>query len=272
MRSEAQTRDKSALLVLWQQPSTRAMIPVGELSYDEREYQFAYLPGVEVIKGFRPLLGFKDLAKTYVSEELFPLFRERVLDPSRPDFGRLLHELDLDLASATPWELLARTGGGSEGDTLQVTPFPKPDGAGWSCTFLAAGVRYFKEKSVRIAGGATEVYADAAYEEILGALRPGDPLKVEREVGNEYNADARVLLTERGDAVGYVPDWLARFTSQYFVDGTSLRAKVVQTNDRHAGWHLRLMVCAQSDEPYSSAADRLKAGESLQYGAETIHS
>ena len=265
MRSEVQTRQPSALLVLWQQPATRAMIPVAELSFDGAEYRFTYLPTVDTVPGFRPLLGFKDFSKTYVSDELFPLFRERVLDPTRPDFDRVVHELDLDLADATPWELLMRTGGGSEGDTLQVTPFPRPDGDGWACTFLASGVRYFREKSVRTAHRTTDVYSDEEFEVIIGSLEQGEALSIEREVGNSYNQDARVLVTAAGHAVGYLPDWLARFTAPYLQDGTEFHANVVRVNDARAGWHLRLMVAAYASESFVEAAARLRVGGSLDY-------
>lgn len=133
---------ETELLVIWQQPSTRAMIPVGVLKFDGETYAFEYLLNVAHVAEFRPLLGFRDLTKRYESDELFPLFHERVMDPTRPDFVRVLDELSLDPASATPWEQLVRSGGSSEGDTLQVTPFPRESTEGWTCTALAAGVRY----------------------------------------------------------------------------------------------------------------------------------
>lgn len=269
MQHDVLARQDSELLVLWQQPSTRAMIPVGELSFDGREYKFEYLAGADQIPGFRPLLGFKDFAKTYRSDELFPLFEERILDPARSDFDQVVHELKLDLATATPWELLVRTGGGSEGDTLQVTPFPKPEGSGWACTFLASGVRYFREKSVLTARGATEVYSAADFEAALGALSPGDSLSVERELGNSYNPHARVLLTEAGRPVGYLPDWLARFTATYLDDGTQIEAEVLRVNDAEAGWHLRLLVCAKASEGYDVANSRLRSGAVLKYGVDS---
>lgn len=268
MQHDVLARQDSALLVLWQQPSTRAMIPIGELSFDGQQYTFNYLPAAEQLPGFRPLLGFKDFAKTYTSDELFPLFHERVLDPARSDFDQMLHELDLDLATATPWELLVRTGGGSEGDTLQVTPLPKPEGSGWSCTFLASGVRYFREKSVQTARGFTQIHSDGSFEDVLSSLRPGDPLSVEREVGNDYNPHARVLLTQADHPVGYMPDWLARFTAPFFDDGTEVQADVLRVNEPDAGWHLRLLVHMTASESFESANTRLRDGAALNYGVD----
>ena len=135
-RSADDVATVTELLVVWQQPSTRAMIPVGVLTFDGETYTFEYLPNVAGVDEFRPLLGFRDLAETYESDELFSLFRERVLDPTRPDFARVLDGLSLDPASATPWEQLVRSGGSSEGDTLQVTPIPRKHEACWTCSGL----------------------------------------------------------------------------------------------------------------------------------------
>lgn len=109
------------LLVTWLQPSTRVRIPVGVLAFDGLLYTFEYLPSVAEIEEFRPLLGFRDFTVTYESDELFPLFLERVLKTSRPDFLHVLKDLKIDPDSATPWEQLVCSGGSSEGDTLSVT-------------------------------------------------------------------------------------------------------------------------------------------------------
>lgn len=255
----------SELLVLWQDPSTRAMVPIGVLSFDGDVYGFEYLPAAAKQEGFRPLLGFRDLDRKYESETLFPLFEERVLDPTRPDFSRVIDELALDESEATPWELLVRTGGTSEGDTLQVTPFPHRTDSGWAVLFLAAGLRYFQTKSVTTASGATQIYEEAEFERVLDSLHPGDSLVVTREVGNTYNPDAQLLFTEHGDVVGYLPDWLARFTAPCFDDGIELRARVAQVNGPSAGWHLRLMVGASAPESFARAEERLRDGDVLRY-------
>ncbi len=115
------TAAATRLLVTWERPSTRARIPVGVLAFDGLLYTFEYLSSVADVEEFRPLLGFPILAETYESEELFPLFLERVLKPSRPDFLHVLKDLKIDPDSATPWLQLVRSGGSSEGDTLAVT-------------------------------------------------------------------------------------------------------------------------------------------------------
>ncbi|QWL30912.1 hypothetical protein [Rathayibacter toxicus] len=250
---------QTELLVVWQQPSTRAMIPVGVLTFDGKTYAYEYLPNVAHVAEFRPLLGLRDLTKSYKSDELFPLFRERVLDPTRPDFVRVLDELSLDPASATPWEQLVRSGGSSEGDTLQVTPFPRESAEGWTCTALVAGVRYLAKKTVESAEGWTRFYSDVELETLVGGLVPGQPLRVIAEVGNKYNPDAQLFFTADDDPVGYVPDWLAKLTAPCLLGGTNVRAVVDRVNGLSAGWHLRVLVTLHVSEPFAELENRLDA-------------
>ena len=245
------------LLVVWQQPSTRAMIPVGVLAFDGETYTFEYVANVEGVDEFRPLLGFGDLAKTYESEELFPLFRERILDSTRPDFTRVLDALSLDPASTTPWEQLVGSGGSSEGDTLQVTPFPLEHEAGWTCTVLVAGVRYPAKKSVKTAVGETRRYSDLELEEVLERLVPGQSLRVLQEVGNDYNPKAQLLFTEQDEFIGYLPDWLAKLTAPCVEDGVGVAATIDRVNAASAGWHLRVLVTLVVEESFEELRPRI---------------
>ncbi len=254
------------LVVLWQQPTTRAMIPVGLLGFDGRTYRFEYLSAAATAEGFRPLLGFKDLGVAYKSDELFPLFHERIMDPSREDFVRVLEDLQLDPSTATPWEQLVYTGGGSEGDTLQVTPLPSADEGGWTCAVLASGLRYLQTKSVRSELGESPVYSEDEFEAVLMSLSPGDRLTVRREIGNDYNPDAMLLFTKEGHLVGYLPDWLARFIAPSMKAGDPWPiARVERVNSPAAGWHLRLVVSVKGSESIEVAAKRLRAGGALDY-------
>lgn len=254
------------LVVLWQQPTTRAMIPVGLLGYDGAKYRFEYLQAATSAEGFRPLLGFKDLGAHYESEELFPLFHERIMDPTRDDFDHVLEGLQLDPRTATPWEQLVFSGGGSEGDTLQVTPLPCEEEHGWSCTALASGLRYLQMKSVRSVLGDSPIYTEDEFESILSALTPGDPLIVRREIGNDYNPDALLLFTVDQNLIGYLPDWLARFVAPVLPQGDRWEiARVARVNSADVGWHLRLVIKLTGTEAFGDAVERLRSGGALAY-------
>lgn len=265
---QAGTREDAIteLLVTWQQPETRAMLPVARLSFDGESYRFNYLPAAKSIRGFRPLIGFKDVEKSYESGELFPLFQERVLDPARDDFERVVTELDLDPASATPWEQLVRSGGGSEGDTLQVTPLPHEDHEEWTCTALVAGLRYFQMKSVRTELGETPVYSADGFEAVLNSLEIGSSLVVRKEIENVYNPDALLLFTPDGDVLGYLPDWVARLTTAARIAGGADPAvRVERVNTLDSGWHLRVLVSIRWDRTVGQLVTQLRSGELFSY-------
>lgn len=253
------------LLVKWQQPSTRALRPIGVLSFDGEAYRFSYLPAVHTLEGFRPLVGFPDLTERYESSTLFTLFKERVLDPSRPDYARYVTELDLDPKHATPWELLTRSGGETAGDTLQLQPFPRRTAKGWGCRAMVAGVRHLALKEVDLGWKRSGLYSSEGLEELLAGLHAGDELHVTREVGNSWEPAASLLVTGSGDAVGYLPNWLARLAEPLTYSGSDrCRAHVARVNPRDAGWHLRVLFDLEVDEPYEDAYKRLVHGEVLQ--------
>lgn len=120
----------------------RAWFPISRLDADvgNDEYMFAYTQGAleAVEKGeFRPLLAFPDMRQQYESRELFPLFKNRVLDPKRKDFAEYINWLALDANHRDPIEILALTGGERQTDSLEV--FPKLEKAAdntFSCRFF----------------------------------------------------------------------------------------------------------------------------------------
>lgn len=227
------------LLVCWQHPATRAIEPVGVLSYAGKLYQFQYLVRAAEVDGFPGLLGFDDLTGTYVSEELFPFFSQRVMDPRRPDYQRYVTELSLT-GEDTPWELLARTHGKREGDTILVFPVPHAEERGWQCSFLVHGIRHMMRKSVSVDGEDRGSYSSDEMELMLESLRAGDQLLLSPEPTNAWSETAVLVLDDARRPIGYVPDLLAPAVSAALQAG-EVRLTVERTNPRAAGWHLRVL-------------------------------
>lgn len=234
------------LVVCWQHPTTRAIEPVGLLSYTGREYRFVYLARASEVEGFIPLLGFPDLTREYESDELFALFAQRVMDPRRPDFSRYLQELAVSEEESTPWELLARTQGQREGDTILLYPVPEADDEGWHCHYLVHGVRYMAQKSVPVGGKQLGPYSSQELEQVLSELRVGDPLELCPEPTNEWSPGAILVLDSRGRPIGYLPDLLTDVVERSQGNG-SLRSTVEKVNGPEAGWHLRVLVRLDAD-------------------------
>jgi hypothetical protein len=66
---------------------------------EESYYRFRYTGGAlsaERETGMKPLVAFPDFHRQYESPELFLLFKNRVISPSRKDFAEYLGWLDLD--------------------------------------------------------------------------------------------------------------------------------------------------------------------------------
>jgi len=215
--------DATSLLVCWQDPETRTYHAVALLGHARGEYVFKYLAAANTISGFRPLLGFPDLGLTYRSPALFPLFSERVLDPSRPDRPAMLRALNLP-EQAGPLEFLARSGGRRGGDTLEVLPVPTV-GTDWrtACTFLVHGVRY-----------------QPGAEATLARLTPGDQLHLEAEPTNPKDLRA-VLVTSDGTPLGWVPNPLLDYV-HVVLSQAEPQVRVVRANGPEVGHHMRLLV------------------------------
>jgi len=235
------------LVVTWQHPDSRDVSPVGLLSFDGTTYVFEYLKTATQVDGFPLLLGFPDVERTYRSEDLFPLFAQRAMDPRRPDFQRYVEDLGLS-EDATPWEQLSRSGGTRQGDTLQLFPAPRYGPSGWVCYILVHGMRYLLEKSVVVNGEDHEKYEADEFERIISELRVGEALVVEHETTNRVSSHALIATTTSHLPLGWIPDWFAgevfdlqaQSALEFFVD---------RVNPAEAGWHMRLVAKMQADCP-----------------------
>jgi hypothetical protein len=219
----------------WDAETTRLLVtekdesglyrPVGFLAAVNRDgditYRFAYLEAAVRRPSFRPLLGFRDVARSYESTGLFPLFAERIMDPRRPDRPMFLAALDL-ADEATPLEVLARSGGQRAGDGILLTPVPRVEGDGrTSCVFLVHGIRH-------LAGAAERV----------DALRPGDRLRIAPEPKNPANPRALLVTEQTNRPLGWVPDALLEYVHQVH----EAVLTVVRVNAPEVGTRLRLLV------------------------------
>lgn len=204
------------LLVSRQDPTTRLFTRVGELSRAGDGYVFTYDNGIT-----RALPGLP-LGRDHRSTNLFPVFAERILSPSRPDRRMTLAQLDLD-AGAEPFEVLARSGGRRTGDTYELTPIPEPGPV--SLLFLVHGVSHLPKTG----------------QECVDSLRAGDALELVREPGNPVNPQA-IQVTRMGMPIGYVPDPLIDIVARVLGADHGPRLSVARVNPRDAGFHMRILV------------------------------
>src|ERR1700756_2593591 len=79
--------------------------PVGE------QYRLRYTKGAEQVEGFDGFARMQDLQSEFISSELFPLLKNRVLPRNRPEFASYASWLGRDKESLDFFEELAVTGG-----------------------------------------------------------------------------------------------------------------------------------------------------------------
>lgn len=190
--------------------------PVGRLDRRETGYRFCYTHGAQELEGFRPFAGMPDLQGVYEADELFPLFANRVLAPSRPEYDALFVWSDLDRSSPDPIALLGVTGGRRATDSYEVFPEPQPDVEGrYVSKFFLHGLRHREREAI----------------DHVTTLSPGQRLELRQEQNNEFDPNA-VAVDSEGLHIGYVPRYLARDIRLLLGHGASgdIRVSVVRVN------------------------------------------
>lgn len=196
-------------------------------------YEFTYLAAVTERAGFVPIVGFRDLHRTYSSERLFPSFAERVMSAKRPDRPQYLESLDLAV-DADAWEILAASGGHREGDPIELISLPEYDQAtgATKAHFLAHGARYRSGEA----------------SNFITSLSPGDQLILRPEPTNPVDPNA-IQIVGGGLHLGFVPSPLSGY-ARSVLDAGDCSLTVVRANPPETHPHLRLLLALEgrSDE------------------------
>jgi hypothetical protein len=178
------------LYLAWQDQDTRRWLPVSCLTYDGRLFRFYYTKGAEVSKNFMPFGRMTDLKAVYESEQLFPLFENRLLSPKRPEYKEFITWLDISDDLVDPFAVLALTGGIRGTDNLEVFPCPKPINGKYEVKFFNHGLRYASDEAV----------------ERVRNLATGDKLFLMHDLQNSHDFFALALRTDDpATIIGYCP-------------------------------------------------------------------
>lgn len=186
----------NALFVAWRPAAPHeGWRPVGRLEHEHGLYRFFYTQGAKK-PGFRPFAQMDQLDQVYESEELFPVFANRLLSESRPEYEDFLRWGGFDAANPPdPIVILGVTEGLRQTDAIEVFPCPQPDGEGcYLNKFFLHGIRWLP---------------DAALERI-GRLNEEERLRLMLDVQNEYDRNAVAVRTDVDRMlIGYFPPYLA---------------------------------------------------------------
>ena len=183
------------LYLAWQDSETRSWFPVGKLTFNGKVYQFIYTRGAKKSVSFIPFGRMIDLKAVYESADLFPLFANRLMSESRPEYRKFVHWLNLQENEVDPIALLARSEGVRETDSLTVFPYPEKDEEGeFRLHFFSHGIRYLEDQAIQK----------------VNALNPEAPLYLMPDPQNRHDRCAIAVRTDDpATIVGYCPRYLA---------------------------------------------------------------
>jgi len=181
------------LFLAWREPVKREWIVVGKLWQKENKYYFGYTKGVKKAKesgNFNEFGVMQDIDKIYVSNELFPIFKNRILNRSRPEYSQYIKWLGFENKEVSPLDELSRTNGLRATDSLQIFEKPKPKDGKFIIYFFSHGIRHLPK----------------TYQERIEHLKENERLYIAKDVQNEFDKYALLLRTaDPVEIVGYIP-------------------------------------------------------------------
>lgn len=187
-----------ALFVAWQSrgPEGGHWGPIGRLEHTGSGYRFQYTQGAKTLGAFQPFPEMDDLEAIYESDELFPLFANRLLSRSRPEYEAYLAWGGFDPEHhPDPIAILGVTEGRRATDSLELFPCPIEDVDGcFLSKFFLHGIRWCGPEA----------------EQCIAGLRHDALLRLVPEDANESDANAVAVYDPTGTTkIGYVPRYLA---------------------------------------------------------------
>ncbi len=234
------------LFLAWQdKEKSRQWFPVGRLDADVEcpLYRFRYTGGAkraqEEVK-FLPLWDFPELLEDYKSLEIFPLFRNRIIAPGRPDRMDYLRNLGL-LENADPVEILSVSGGYRVTDAYEVFPkIEKHDDGSFICRFFLHDWQHVNESA----------------QDRISRLQPEEELYITLELTNPATGLAVQIQTTDYHMIGWTPRYLVEDLTAAMVGSPEYSARVVQVNPMPAMSKQRVLIemhgCWDKYEPMSN--------------------
>lgn len=217
----------NSVYVAWQAPDTRDWHVVGNLQERNSGYVFKYTKGALKSTKFTKFSGMTDVRETYVSEELFPLFKNRLLSPRRPEYPSFIKWLGFEEDSVNPIDILARSGGLRSTDQLQIFKKIEVDSEGkFEHFFFLHGLSYLNSMA----------------NDRVSELKPGQILRLCLDLQNEYDGDAVVVRADKpAEIVGYCPRYLSNDIKKMLLNDSKSITLTVEKISDDAPYNYRLL-------------------------------
>lgn len=204
-----------SLFVAWQNPESREWTPVAKLSRTNNQYNLQYTRGAMRCPGFRGLGRMNTMDAIYVSSELFPFFKNRLLQKSRPEYKKLLKWLAIDDINGDPMDILIGTGGLRSTDSFELIPQPTIENNKLSLNFFVRGLRYLPEITL----------------DHISNLKEGSNLLLMKDFQNPKDDKAFALRTSEVPVmIGYIPKYFCTGIQRLIEENKSPSINLVKIN------------------------------------------
>lgn len=222
----------NALYVAWRFGSAEkgAWAPVGLLERVEGLYRFRYTRGA-LAGSFVPFPSMPEFHEVYESVELFPIFSNRLLARSRPEYEAYLAWSGFEPGSQPdPISILGVTEGIRQTDQFEVFPRPARDDRNrYHTRFFLHGLRWIPAEAL----------------DHLSQLAPGTSLAPMPEPSNPHDQHAVAVRTaelQNRFPIGYIPRYLAPDVVELLnrCERCDVRLTVARVNER-APLQMRLL-------------------------------
>ncbi|CNB55447.1 HIRAN domain-containing protein [Yersinia enterocolitica] len=240
----------NSVYVAWQAPVTHDWHVVGNLQERNVGYVFNYTKGALSSNNFMPFSGMNDLYGTYVSDELFPLFKNRILSTRRPEYPHFIKWLGLKDEEATPLEVLGRSGGLRSTDQLQVFKKIELDTSNYfEHSFFIHAVNYMSESA----------------KKRMSELSVGEKLQLCVDSQNDYDDFAVcVRVNQPPEIIGYCPRYFAEdIKAMLSTDPRSISLKIEAISDGAPSNYQ--LLCRLSGQVNDDVANQLKNRVEFQH-------
>lgn len=225
----------NTLFVAWQQPNSREWIPVAKLEFRDGIYYFSYTQGIFRAKEFQQFSGMKKVGVVYESPKLFPLFSNRLISKSRPEFKDYLRWLGLSGMADDPMAMLALTGGIRGTDSIELFQPPTVTEQGqYKLEFFARSLSHLPSGAI----------------ERIAAMEKGERIYLMKDTQNEFDAQAVAMRTG-------TPSWFLGYCPKYYAQDLGVLLSRRECNltvsvkcvNLDAPSNMRLLCSATADMP-----------------------
>ena len=244
---------RNTVFISWKDPQVNFWYVIGRLSEGEDGYSFSYTKGVKKASRFVPFFGMPDLNKKYNSPNLFPVFANRLMKPSRSNFREYIEWLDLPADQADPLTILSRSEGRRTTDSFQIFRKPELNEEGsFSTVFFVHGLSHCDEDADRL----------------VSNLKENDSLEIKYEENNPRDDTALLVSVDNPKKkIGYVPRYLSKNIVKLVKENTKLVTVKVVREREDVPYHYRLLCSISGHVPWHLKSSFFSDEEYEDYSA-----